>query len=211
MSNYLSSNTTSKLLPTQLFCFPFSPHQAHLHKQPGCKTKCWYMLLSSYSHVKKLTARPAYPSGHKLQESSVAVWEPSWLTVYICSTIHSSMAASTCSNTHGHLTFPACQTKPNRPQTQLHINAKKIHEWMDGCTCTWSKRQEGGGDLYCGEGTLAAAVAEDAVEIERVQVAAHRAACRPSLPSSSPLHGQIGMGFWFFLGWWGLDLFGGLD
>lgn len=43
------------------------------------------------------------------------------LTVYICSTIHSSMAASTCSNSDGHLTFAACHSTPGQPRTRSCI------------------------------------------------------------------------------------------
>lgn len=43
-------------------------------------------------------------------------------------------------------------------------------------------------DLDGGEGALAAAVAEDPVEVERVQVAPHRAAASFLPPSLSPPH-----------------------
>ena len=41
--------------------------------------------------------------------------------MYICSTIHSSMAASTCSNSDGHLTFAACHSTPCQPITHSCI------------------------------------------------------------------------------------------
>jgi hypothetical protein len=44
----------------------------------------------------------------------------------------------------------------------------------------------GGADFDGGEGALAAAVADDAVEVEGIEVAPHRGAGGPCRPSSSP-------------------------
>jgi hypothetical protein len=73
-----------------------------------------------------------------------------------------------------------------------------MHERMDPSKKRGErKKKRVWSDLDSGEGALAAAVAEDAVEVERVQVAPHRAAALggllpPSLSLSAALDGQRG-------------------
>lgn len=119
------------------------------------------------------------------------------LTMYIWSMIHVSMAESTCPKSHGHLIL-AAYTVPQRSEEKgVRSDRSRVREEV---------RSNRVGYLEGREGTLATAVAEDAVEVQSVEIASHRSICRPRRRTTEENDEETKSRIGWFTGWLGRGL-----